>query len=230
MFVEENVRILVVEDERALSDAVCEGLRDNFFTVDQAFDGREALSKIEVEQAYDLVILDIMIPKIDGVTLLREMRKKGYKMPVLMLTAKSSIDNKIESFNLGADDYLTKPFDFRELLARVHALLRREKDTKTSTINIGDFVIDTSTNIVSRGKNIIKLTKKEYQILVYLALNKGRLVTKEELENHLWDENASLWSDTLRTHIKNLRKKIDKGKRKELIKTIKGMGYEINSD
>jgi len=224
------MRILLVEDERTLSDAICEGLRDNFFAVDQAFNGREALSKIEIEQSYDLIILDIMIPKIDGVTLLKEMRKRGYKMPVLMLTAKSSVDDKVETFNLGADDYLTKPFDFREFLARIHALLRREKDTKTSIIKIEDLIIDTATNNVLRGNNSIALTKKEYQILVYLALNKGRVVTKEELENHLWDENASLWSDTLRTHIKNLRRKVDKGRNPELIKTIKGIGYEINSD
>jgi DNA-binding response OmpR family regulator len=224
------MRILLVEDERALSDAVCEGLRDNFFAVDQAFDGREALAKIEVELFYDLIILDIMIPKMDGITLLKEMRERGHKMAVLMLTAKSGVDDKVESFNVGADDYLTKPFDFRELLARVHALLRREKDTRTSVMAIGDLTVDTATNIVSRGREAIELTKKEFQIIVYLASNRGRVVTKEELENHLWDENASLWSDTLRTHIKNLRRKIDKGGSKELIRTIRGIGYEIDPD
>jgi DNA-binding response OmpR family regulator len=222
------MRILIVEDERSLSDAICEGLRDNFFAVDQAFDGREALSKVEVEQAYDLIVLDIMIPKIDGVTLLKELRKRNYKMPVLMLTAKSSIDDKLETFGLGAGDYLTKPFDFRELLARVHALLRREKDTRTTIIQIDDLVINTSTNVVSIGNTVLELTKKEHQILVYLALNRGRVVTKEELENHLWDENASFWSDTLRTHIKNLRRKVNKGRSSELIRTIKGIGYEID--
>ncbi|MGB9694630.1 MAG: response regulator transcription factor [Caldisericaceae bacterium] len=219
------MRILIVEDEQSLSNAIREGLEDNLFVVDQAFDGRDALSKIEVEQAYDLIILDIMIPRIDGVRLLSEIRKRNYKMPVLMLTAKNSVDDKIQTLNLGADDYLTKPFDFRELLARVHALLRREKDTKTTIIKIDDIKINTSTNIVTSKDVVVELTKKEYQILVYLAINKGRIVTKEELENHLWDENASLWSDTIRTHIKNLRRKIDKGR--EIIKTIKGIGYEI---
>jgi len=222
------MRILIVEDERSLSDAICEGLRDNFFAVDQAFDGREALSNVEVEKAYDLIVLDIMIPKIDGVALLKELRKRNYKMPVLMLTAKSSIDDKLETFGLGADDYLTKPFDFRELLARVHALLRREKDAKTTIIQIDDLIINTSTNAVSIGNTVLELTKKEHQILVYLALNRGRVVTKEELENHLWDENASLWSDTLRTHIKNLRRKVNKRRPSELIRTIKGVGYEID--
>ncbi|MGC9124698.1 MAG: response regulator transcription factor [Caldisericaceae bacterium] len=219
------MRILIVEDEQSLSNAIREGLEDNLFVVDQAFDGRDALSKIEVEQAYDLIILDIMIPRIDGVRLLSEIRKRNYKMPVLMLTAKNSVDDKIQTLNLGADDYLTKPFDFRELLARVHALLRREKDTKTTIIKIDDIKINTSTNIVTSKDVVVELTKKEYLILVYLAINKGRIVTKEELENHLWDENASLWSDTIRTHIKNLRRKIDKGR--EIIKTIKGIGYEI---
>ncbi|MGB9666186.1 MAG: response regulator transcription factor [Candidatus Cryosericum sp.] len=224
------MRILVVEDERSLSDAICEGLRDNFFAVDQAFDGREALSKIEVELAYDLIILDIMLPKLDGMTVLRELRARGHKMAVLMLTARSGVDDKIESFVGGADDYLTKPFDFRELLARVHALLRREKSEKTSVIRIGDLTINTATNVVMRGGRAIELTRKEYQILVYLSLNRGRVVPKEELENHLWDEHASLWSDTLRTHVKNLRKKIEGDGRMELIKTLRGIGYEIDAD
>jgi DNA-binding response OmpR family regulator len=224
------MRIIVIEDEKTLSDAICEGLRDNYFAVDQAFDGREGLSKIEVEEAYDILILDIMLPKIDGVTLLKNIREKGYKMPVLMLTAKSGIDDKVESFSLGADDYLTKPFDFRELLARVRALLRREKEDKKALIEIYDLAIDTNKNIVKRGGKVIQLTKKEYQIVVYLAMNRGRVVTKVELENHLWDENASLWSDTLRSHIKNLRKKIDNSFEKKLIKTIPGIGYEINAD
>jgi DNA-binding response OmpR family regulator len=224
------MRIIVIEDEKTLSDAICEGLRDNYFAVDQAFDGREGLSKIEVEEAYNILILDIMLPKIDGVTLLKNIREKGYKMPVLMLTAKSGIDDKVESFSLGADDYLTKPFDFRELLARVRALLRREKEDKKALIEIYDLAIDTNKNIVKRGGKVIQLTKKEYQIVVYLAMNRGRVVTKVELENHLWDENASLWSDTLRSHIKNLRKKIDNSFEKKLIKTIPGIGYEINAD
>lgn len=222
------MRILVVEDERSLSDAICEGLRENFFVVDQAFNGLEALRKVEIEEAYDLIILDIMIPKMDGVTFLKELRNRNFKIPVLMLTAKSSIEDKVETFDLGADDYLTKPFDFRELLARVHALLRREKDTKTSIIQIKDITINTSINTVTKNGKPLDLTKKEYQILIYLALNKGRLVTKEELENHLWDENASLWSDTLRTHIKNLRKKISRENPEEVIKTVRGIGYEID--
>lgn len=224
------MRILVVEDEHSLSDAICEGLRDNFFAVDQAFDGREALSKIEVELAYDLIILDIMLPKLDGMAVLSELRARGHKMAVLMLTARSGVDDKIESFVGGADDYLTKPFDFRELLARVHALLRREKSEKTSVIRIGDLTINTATNVVMRDGRAIELTRKEYQILVYLSLNRGRVVPKEELENHLWDEHASLWSDTLRTHVKNLRKKIEGDGRMELIKTLRGIGYEIDAD
>ncbi len=224
------MRILLVEDEHSLSDAICEGLRDNFFAIDQAFNGREALDKIEIEQTYDLIILDIMLPKINGLNLLKEMRKRGVKTPVLMLTAKNSVDDKVESLSIGADDYLTKPFDFRELLARVHALLRRDKEIKTSIIKIGDLKIDISKNTVSINENIINLTKKEYQILVYLSINKGRVVTKEELESHLWDENSQLWSDTLRTHIKNLRKKIERKNYTPIIKTIKGIGYEIDGD
>lgn len=221
------MRILVVEDEKPLANAIKEGLTENNFVVDVAYDGDSALSKIEIEESYDLVILDIMLPKLDGITLLKKIRELKYTMPVLMLTAKSEIETKVKTFGVGADDYLTKPFDFRELLARVHALLRRTKDIKTSIIKIEDLEIDTEKMVVTRGGKPIDLTKKEYQILLYLCMNRGRIVEKKELENHLWDENSTPWSDTLRTHIKNIRRKVDSGFEKKLIKTIPGVGYEI---
>lgn len=221
------MRILLVEDEKPLANAIEEGLRENYFEVDVAYNGEEALSKIEIEEAYDLIILDIMLPKIDGITLLKKLREMGYKMPVLMLTAKGEIETKLKTFHIGADDYLTKPFDFRELLARIHALLRRTKEVKSSVIKIEDLEIDTDKVVVKRGDEVIDLTKKEYQILLYLAMNRGRVIEKRELENHLWDETSSPWSDTLRTHIKNLRRKIDSKYKKKLIKTIPGIGYEI---
>ncbi|MGB9794583.1 MULTISPECIES: response regulator transcription factor [Caldisericum] len=221
------MRILLVEDEKPLANAIKEGLIENNFVVDVAYDGESALSKIEIEEAYDLVILDIMLPKLDGINLLKKIRENKYKMPVLMLTAKGEIETKVKTFGIGADDYLTKPFDFRELLARVHALLRRTKEIKTGNIKIEDLEIDTEKMIVTRGGKKIDLTRKEYQILVYLCLNRGRIVEKKELENHLWDENSTPWSDTLRTHIKNIRRKVDSGFEKKLIKTIPGVGYEI---
>ncbi len=221
------MRILLVEDEKTLANAILEGLKENYFVVDVAYDGEDALSKIEVEEAYDLIILDIMLPKIDGITLLKKLREMGHKMPVLMLTAKGEIETKVKTFGIGADDYLTKPFDFRELLARVHSLLRRTKEVKTSIIKIDNLEIDTEKKLVKRKDKIIELTRKEYQILLYLAMNRGRVIEKSELENHLWDENSNLWSDTLRTHIKNLRRKIDSKFEKKIIKTIKGIGYEI---
>ncbi|MGB9843614.1 MAG: response regulator transcription factor [Caldisericia bacterium] len=221
------MRILLVEDEKTLANAILEGLKENYFVVDVAYDGEDALSKIEVEEAYDLIILDIMLPKIDGIELLKKIKEMGYKMPVLMLTAKGEIETKVKTFGIGADDYLTKPFDFRELLARVHSLLRRTKEVKTSIIKIEDLEINTEKKLVKRRNKIIELTRKEYQILLYLAMNRGRVIEKSELENHLWDENSNLWSDTLRSHIKNLRKKIDSKFEKKIIKTIKGIGYEI---
>ncbi|MFU2158210.1 MAG: response regulator transcription factor [Caldisericum sp.] len=221
------MRILLVEDEKPLANAIKEGLIENNFVVDVAYDGESALSKIEIEEAYDLVILDIMLPKLDGINLLKKIRENKYKMPVLMLTARGEIETKVKTFGIGADDYLTKPFDFRELLARVHALLRRTKEIKTGNIKIEDLEIDTEKMIVTRGGKKIDLTRKEYQILVYLCLNRGRIVEKKELENHLWDENSTPWSDTLRTHIKNIRRKVDSGFEKKLIKTIPGVGYEI---
>lgn len=224
------MRVLVVEDEINLLEAIAEGLKDNYFAVDIAHDGEEALNKIEVELDYDLIILDILLPKIDGVTLLKILRNKGFNIPVLMLTALDAMDTKIKSFEIGADDYLTKPFDFRELLARVRALIRRTKEEKKSIINIDDLIIDTNNLEVKRGNKKINLSKKEFQILEYLALNKNRIVTKSELENHIWDEEAELWSDTIRSHIKNLRKKIDSGFKKKLIKTIRGVGYKISDE
>jgi len=223
------MRILLVEDEKDLSNAIKEGLEDNFFTVDQAFDGEETIDKIEIERSYDLIIVDIMIPKIDGIKLLKMIREKEIKTPILMLTAKNGIDYKVNSFDLGADDYLTKPFDFRELLARIKSLIRRDKETKTNIIKIKNILIDTSKNKVYKNGKLIELTKKEYQILLYLSMNKGKIVSKEELENHLWDENSELWSDTLRTHVKNLRRKIEK-KNENIIKTIKGIGFEIDEN
>jgi len=223
------MRILLVEDEKDLSNAIKEGLEDNFFTVDQAFDGEEAIDKIEIERSYDLIIVDIMIPKIDGIKLLKMIREKEIKTPILMLTAKNGIDYKVNSFDLGADDYLTKPFDFRELLARIKSLIRRDKETKTNIIKIKNILIDTSKNKVYKNGKLIELTKKEYQILLYLSMNKGKIVSKEELENHLWDENSELWSDTLRTHVKNLRRKIE-NKNENIIKTIKGIGFEIDEN
>lgn len=221
------MRILLVEDEKTLSDAIKEGLKDNYFEIDVAYDGESALSKIEIEREYDLIILDIMLPKIDGVAVLKKIRKEGNKTPVLMLTARGEMETKLKTFGVGADDYLAKPFDFRELLARIQALLRRGSDVKSCIIKIEDLEIDTNKFIVKRSGQILDLTKKEYQILLYLAMNRWRVVEKSELENHLWDENSSPWSDTLRTHIKNLRRKVDSNFDKKLIKTIPGVGYEI---
>lgn len=223
------MRILVVEDEAELLEAIAEGLRDNYFTVDTALNGSEALHKIIVEEAYDVIVLDIMLPKIDGVSLLKKIRKEGYKMPVLMLTARDGIDDKVQSLDSGADDYLTKPFNFRELLARIRALIRREKEDKVTILTIENLMLDTRSHEVRRGKKVLDLTKKEYQILEYLLLNKGKVVEKNEIENHLWGEEASLWSDTLRTHIKNLRRKVDSSSKVKIIKTIRGTGYEIGS-
>ena len=159
------MRILLVEDEKTLSDAIREGLRDSYFEVDVAYDGESALDKIEIEQTYDLIILDIMLPKIDGITLLKKIREEGDKIPVLMLTARGEMETKLKTFGIGADDYLTKPFDFRELLARIQALLRRGSDVKSRIIKIEDLEIDTNKFIVKRGSQVLDLTKKEYQIL-----------------------------------------------------------------
>jgi len=160
------------------------------------------------------------------------MRRKGCATPVLMLTALDGVDNKIRGFNLGADDYLSKPFDMRELLARIQSLLRRTGPVAAPTNELvcGDLVLNMSDKSVYRGSTKIELRKKEYQILEYLMINRGRVISKSELEDHIWNEEDELWSDVIRSHIKNLRKKIDGGYRKKLIKTVRGMGYEISEE
>lgn len=163
------MRILLVEDEKPLANAIKEGLIENNFVVDVAYDGESALSKIEIEEAYDLVILDIMLPKLDGINLLKKIRENKYKMPVLMLTARGEIETKVKTFGIGADDYLTKPFDFRELLARVHALLRRTKEIKTGNIKIEDLEIDTEKMIVTRGGKKLTLQEKSTKFLFIFA-------------------------------------------------------------
>jgi DNA-binding response OmpR family regulator len=181
---------------------------------------------------FDLVVLDVLLPGLSGWEVLEGMRRKGCATPVLMLTALDGVDNKIRGFNLGADDYLSKPFDMRELLARIQSLLRRTGPVAAPTNELvcGDLVLNMSDKSVYRGSTKIELRKKEYQILEYLMINRGRVISKSELEDHIWNEEDELWSDVIRSHIKNLRKKIDGGYRKKLIKTVRGMGYEISEE
>jgi DNA-binding response OmpR family regulator len=207
----------------ALSDA----LTHERLAVDTAPDGREALSRVHIEQAYNLILLDLMMPHMDGLTFLRTMRSEGYAMPVLVLTARDLTNDKVAGLDAGADDYLTKPFDLTELLARVRALLRRDGNRKTSVLRAGGVELDTVTHVCRLHGTTVSLATKEEQLLEYLLRNQGRIVPREELEDHLWDAKASLWSDTLRTHVRYLRAKLDIDPAHPLITTVRGLGYGI---
>jgi DNA-binding response OmpR family regulator len=221
------MRVLVVEDEPTMLTALSDALIHERLTVDTALDGRDALSRVHIEQAYDLVLLDLMMPRMDGLTFLRTIRSEGYAMPVLVLTARDLTNDKVAGLDAGADDYLTKPFDLDELLARVRALLRRNGNRKMSVLRASEVELDTVTHVCRLNGSAVTLATKEEQLLEYLLRNQGRIVPREELEDHLWDAKASLWSDTLRTHIRYLRAKLDTDPARPLITTVRGLGYGI---
>jgi DNA-binding response OmpR family regulator len=207
--------------------ALADALTHERLAVDTALDGRDALSRVHIEQAYDLVLLDLMMPHMDGLMFLKTIRSEGYAMPVLVLTARDLTNDKVTGLDAGADDYLTKPFDLGELLARVRALLRRDGSPKTSILQAGAVELDTVTHVCRLHGKTVSLATKEEQLLEYLLRNEGRIVPREELEDHLWDAKASLWSDTLRTHVRYLRAKLDTDPEHPLITTVRGLGYGI---
>ena len=221
------MRVLIVEDEPTMLAALSDALTHERLAVDTAPDGCEALSRVHVEQAYDLILLDLMMPHMDGLAFLKTIRSEGFVMPVLILTARDLTSDKVTGLNLGADDYLTKPFDLEELLARVRALLRRDGNRKTSVLSAGAVELDTVTHVCRLHGVTVLLAAKEEQLLEYLLRNQGRIVPREELEDHLWDAKTSLWSDTLRTHVRYLRAKLDTDPTHPLITTVRGLGYGI---
>lgn len=218
------MRILVVEDEKALANNLKKGLSEEGYSADVAYDGEEGGFMAETEP-YDLIILDIMLPKADGITVLRNLRKQKIKTPVLMLTARDTVPDKIKGLDTGADDYITKPFDFEELLARVRALLRRKGEVKTAIITIGDLEIDTAAHQVRRGGRDIPLSAREYALLEYLAYNKGKVVTRTNISEHIYEYDFDLDSNIIDVYINFLRNKVDKGFEKKLIHTVRGAGY-----
>lgn len=223
------MRILIIEDEKNLANILKKGLEENSFTVELSFDGEEGLYMAETFP-YDAVILDIMLPKVDGFTIMDRLRTKKINVPVIILTARGELENRIKGLNLGADDYLPKPFEFSELLARLKAVIRRSKGTASSIIEIADLTIDTHSKAVKRAKKVIKLSAKEYNILEYLALNKGRVIGRTELIEHIYDAEFDLDSNIIDVYINYLRNKIDKGFDKPLIYTLRGSGYMLKED
>ena len=220
------MRILITEDERELAEALARGLRKQGYAADIAYDGEEALVLAEVND-YDLIILDLNLPKIDGVEVCRKIRASGSLTGILMLTARSALDDRVNGLDQGADDYLVKPFHFPELLARVRAVLRREGETRHPILRIGDLVLDPNAQKAFFRGTEVWLTIKEFSIMEYLMRNAGRIVSQEELLEHVWNEDANLFTHTVKVHIKNIRKKLSAVGADDLITTVKGRGYVL---
>ena len=223
------MRVLVVEDERDLNNIITKYLKKNNFNVDNVFDGEEALDYLNSAE-YDLVILDVMMPKINGYEILKTMRKENNDTPVLMLTAKDGVDDKVKGLDLGADDYLIKPFDFDELSARIRAITRRKFGNTTNILQIDDLIIDINKKIVTRAGINIELTAKEYEVLEYLIQNKGHILSRDKIRDGVWNFDYEGESNIIDVIIKNIRKKIAIGDSKDLIFTKRGLGYVIRED
>lgn len=218
------MRLLVVEDEPALLKSIARRLNEEGYSIDTAEDGEEAQDFIETAE-YDCIILDIMLPAIDGLTILKRLRNNRVNTPVLILTAMDAIDDRVKGLDLGADDYLAKPFSFDELLARIRALLRRQVETRETVVTIADLALDTISHTVIRDGKNIELTAKEYSILEYMLKNKGRLLTRSQIVDHVWNYDFDGNSNIVDVYIRYLRKKIDDNFDNKLIHTVRGSGY-----
>jgi len=220
------LRILLVEDETRMASFIERGLKEEDYIVDVANDGEKALFMAEINP-YDLIILDVILPIKDGITVCRELRIKKINVPILMLTSKDKVRDKVLGLNSGADDYLAKPFAFEELLARISALLRRNKADKTGILKIADLEVDQIKHKVTRAGEEIILTSKEFALLEYLMLNATHVVTRTMISEHVWHEDFDSFTNVIDVYMNFLRNKIDKGYKKQLIHTIHGKGYVL---
>lgn len=218
------MRILLIEDEEKIASFIKRGLKEEHYVVDVAGDGEKAMFLAEINP-YDLIILDIILPGKDGISVCKELRAKKIDVPILILTAKGSVKDKVEGLDAGADDYLAKPFAFEELLARVGALLRRNRAEKTTLLKLADLELDQLTHSVKRAGKEIALTAKEYALLEYLMLNAGQIVTRTMISEHVWNEDFDSFTNVIDVYVNYLRSKIDKGFKKQLIHTTRGVGY-----
>jgi len=222
------MRILLVEDEHRISAYVKRGLEESGYAVDAVFDGREALDWAEAAP-YDLIILDIMLPLVDGLSVCRELRRRGDRTPVLMLTARDSVDNRVDGLDAGADDYLVKPFAMKELLARLRALTRRAGDqAKSPVLSFADLSLDTRTHQVQRGGRTIPLAAKEFAVLECLLREPERVLTRTQIAEHVWNYDSYNQSNVVDVYIRNLRRKIDDPCEQKLIHTVRGVGYRLS--
>jgi|SRR5579875_234291 len=220
------MRLLIVEDERNLAESLKAGLQEKGYAVDVAHTGSDGFLMAENEQ-YDVIILDILLPEINGLEICQRLRRSGNNVPILMLTAKDTIDDLVMGLDSGADDYLTKPFAFRELLARIRALVRRNSVTKDTIIRLADIEINTSTRQVTRGGQPVELTSKEYAILEYLAHHPNRVLTREQIIDHVWNLDFSCESNIIDVYIGYLRRKLNDKDEPRLLQTVRGCGYRL---
>ncbi|MCA9399460.1 MAG: response regulator transcription factor [Candidatus Omnitrophica bacterium] len=218
------MRILVVEDEDKIASLIIRGLKEQKYVADRAADGEEALYFVDINP-YDLIILDIMLSKQDGFEVCRALREKKIKIPILMLTARTQVKDRVKGLNAGADDYLSKPFAFSELLARIRALLRRPTEHFDNVFRVGDLKLNSLNHEVMRGEKLINLTTKEYALLEYFMRHAGQVVTRTMISEHVWNEDFHSLSNVIDVHVRYLRRKIDEGTGNKLLHTIRGTGY-----
>ena len=223
------MRILVVEDEAVAADVLARGLREHAYAVDVAADGHTALEQAAVND-YDLIVLDVMLPGVDGLELCRRLRESGTAVPILMLTARGGLDQRVEGLDAGADDYLPKPYHFPELLARIRALLRRGPNLASAILTVHDLTIDPRARRVQRAGRAVQLTSKEYALLEFLVKHAGAVVGRAEIAEHVWDDSFDPMSNLIEVYIQRLRRKIDDGHAVRLIHTRRGAGYTLTAD
>ena len=223
------MRILVVEDEHRIAASIKKGLELETYAVDVAYDGVEGYD-LAMSEEYDAIVLDLMIPGLDGIAVCKQLRQQDNHTPIIMLTAKGQTQDKVAGLNAGADDYLTKPFAFEELIARIRALIRRPKHTSSNTLTIGTLSLDTTTFEVNRSSTTIQLSSKEFSLLEYLIRHANTVLTKNQIISHVWDYDADILPNTVEVYIKNLRSKIDAPfpNEKPLLQTVRGFGYKIS--
>lgn len=220
-------RLLLAEDDSAIGRAIQEGLETAGYRVTLVKDGSHVLPALD-QQSFSLLILDLMLPGLDGIEVCREIRRSRHILPILMVTARDTLADRVDGLNSGADDYMTKPFEFPELLARVRALLRRQNLVRTSVLEVGDLVIDTTQKTVKRGAREILLTPREFSLLEALAQNTGAVLSKEDIAHRVWEDEFTS-SNTVEVHIKNLRRKLEEEGESKMIQTLHGMGYSLRA-
>jgi heavy metal response regulator len=223
------MRLLVIEDEKKVARFIKKGLEEEGYAVDLAFDGEEGLARA-LDRIHDLIILDIALPKMDGLQALKKLRDGKVPTPVLLLTVRATIEDKVLGLDSGADDYLTKPFAFQELLARIRALLRRKAEAGPPLLQVEDLVLDPARHLVTRGGERIDLTSKEFALLEYLMRNAGRVLSRAMISEHVWDYDFDTETNVIDVYVNYLRRKIDSGREKKLIHTVRGSGYVLKAE